>query len=135
VWENEGGKPALSTRVVRILIVDSDIGEADSLELTLHSSGYSETRVAYSGPAALAIASDFRPNVVLLDLGLFDMSSYEVAQSLREQAQSRHLRLIALTFSLEHAAREAARAAGLERYLVKPFAPRDLSELLETLPR
>src|SRR5690242_1986593 len=77
-WEDEGGKTALSTGVVRILIVDNDIGSADALELALHAAGYSETRVAYSGYAALAIASDFRPDVVLLDLSLFDMSGYEV---------------------------------------------------------
>src|SRR5690349_5072422 len=95
-WEDEGGQTAVSAGVVRILIVDGDIGAAGSLELTLHASGYSETRVAYSGPAALAMAIDFRPHVVLLDLELDDMSSYEVAQSLREQAQRRPLRLIAL---------------------------------------
>jgi DNA-binding response OmpR family regulator len=132
-WEGEGGKTALSTGLVRILIVDNDIGSADSLEVMLHASGYSETRVAYSGHAALAIATDFQPDVVLLDLTLFDMNSYELAQSLREHAQSRDLRLIALTFDSEHAAREEARAVGFERYLVKPFAPRDLSNLLEML--
>jgi DNA-binding response OmpR family regulator len=132
-WEDEGGQTALSSELVRVLIIDKDIDSADSLELMLHASGYWETRVAYSGHAALAIASDFRPHVVLLDLTLFDMGSDEVAQSLREQAQSRRLRLIALTLSPEHAAREEARAAGFERYLVKPFATGDLSNLLETL--
>jgi DNA-binding response OmpR family regulator len=130
---DERGKTAPSSDPVRVLIIDNDIGSADSLELMLHASGYEETRVAYSGHAALAIASDFRPDVVLLDLGLFDMGSDEVAESLREQARSRRLRLIALTFSPEHASREEARAAGFERYLVKPFAPGDLSDLVETL--
>ena len=132
-WENEGGQSARSTAPVRILIVDDDIKSSDSLELMLNASGYSQTRVAYSGHAALAIASDFQPDVVLLDLGLLDMSSYEIARSLREGAQSRHLRLIALTFDPEHAARETARAAGFERYLVKPFVPGALSDLLEML--
>ena len=129
-WEDEGGKTALSINPVRVLIIDNDIGSADSLELMLHASGYSETRVAYSGHAALAIAAGFQPDIVLLDLTLFDMSSYELAQSLREHAQRRHVRLIALTFDPAHAAREEARAADFERYLVKPFAPDDLSDLL-----
>jgi CheY-like chemotaxis protein len=129
-WEDEGGKTALSINPVRILVIDNDIGSADSLELMLHASGYSETRVAYSGHAGLAIAPGFQPDVVLLDLSLFDMSSYEVAQSLREQAQRRHVRLIALTFDPAHAAREEARVAGFERYLVKPLAPGDLSDVL-----
>jgi CheY-like chemotaxis protein len=130
-WEDDGGKTAVSINPVRVLIIDNDIGSADALELMLHASGYSETRVAYSGHAALAIAAGFQPDVVLLDLTLFDMSSYELAQSLREHAQRRHVRLIALTFDPAHAAREEARAAGFERYLVKPFAPGDLSDLLQ----
>jgi CheY-like chemotaxis protein len=129
-WEDDGGKTVISIKPVRVLIIDNDIGSADSLELMLHASGYSETRVAYSGHAALAIAAGFQPDIVLLDLTLFDMSSYELAQSLREHAQRRHVRLIALTFDPAHAAREEARAAGFERYLVKPFAPGDLSDLL-----
>jgi DNA-binding response OmpR family regulator len=133
VWEDEGGRTARVKDIARVLIVDNDIGWADSLELMLHAAGYAETRVAYSGHAALAIASGFRPDVVLLDLRLFDMGSDAVAQSLREQARSRPLRLIALTFSPEQATREAARAAGFDRYFTKPFGPDDLSALLGTL--
>jgi CheY-like chemotaxis protein len=121
-----------SSAPVRILIVDNDMSAADSLELMLRASGYSQTRVTYSGEAALAIAADFQPGVVLLDLSLRDMTAYELAQSLREQAQSHHLRLIALTSSPQHAAREEARVAGFERYLLRPIAPHDLSDLMET---
>jgi CheY-like chemotaxis protein len=128
------GKIALVTGPVRILIADNDMHSADSLELMLHASGYSETRVAYSGHAALAIAAEFQPGVALLDLSLLDMTGYEVARSLREQAQSQNLRMIALTSSPEHAAREQARAAGFERYLMKPVAALDLSALLESAP-
>jgi CheY-like chemotaxis protein len=115
---------------VRILLVDNDMREVDSLELMLHASGYSETRVAYSGHAALAVAAEFQPDVVLLELGLLDLTGYQVAQSLREQAQSRRLRLIALTSSREHAAREQARAAGFERYLLKPISSLDLAAVV-----
>ena len=129
-WENEGGQSARSTAPVRILIVDDDIKSSDSLELMLNASGYSQTRVAYSGHAALAIAAEFQPAVVLLELSLLDMSGYEVARLLRERAQSHDLRLIALTSSREHAGRELARVAGFERYLLKPIDARDLSGLL-----
>jgi CheY-like chemotaxis protein len=114
-----------------ILIVDNDMNSAGALELMLHASGYTETRVAYSGEAALAIAADFRPSMVLLDLSLLDMTGYHLAESLRDRAQSREMRLIALTSSPEHAAREQARAAGFERYLLKPITPADLSNLVE----
>ena len=129
-WENEGGRSTLQTEPVRILIVDDDIESSTSLEIMLRASGYSETRVAYSGHAALAIAADFRPTMVLLELGLLDMSGYEVARMLRERAQSRDLRLIALTSSREHAGRELAQVAGFERYLLKPVAALDLAGLI-----
>src|ERR1051326_4610795 len=63
-WEDEGGPPALSAAPVRILIVDDDIKSSDTLEIMLHAAGYSETRVAYSGHAALALADVFWPDVV-----------------------------------------------------------------------
>jgi CheY-like chemotaxis protein len=132
-WKDEGGgQSTLSNEPVRILIVDDDISSSTSLELMLHASGYSETRVAYSGHAALAIAAEFLPSVVLVELNLLDMSGYEVARLLREHAQSHDLRLIALTSSREHAGRELARVAGFERYLLKPVAALDLSGLLQT---
>jgi len=129
-WENEGGHSALSTAPVRILIVDDDIKSSESLELMLNASCYSQTRVAYSGHAALAVAAEFHPAVVLLELSLLDMTGYEVARLLRERAQCHDLRLIALTSGREHAGRELARIAGFERYLVKPIDARDLSGLL-----
>ncbi len=131
IWENEGGQSALPTEPLRILIVDDDIKSASSLELMLHAAGYSETRVAYSGHAALLIAADFDPGIVLLDLGLLDMSGYELARLLRQRTQSHGLRVIAMTSSREHPGRELARAAGFERYLLKPVAARDLAGLIE----
>ncbi len=130
-WEDVRERPALCSQPPRILIVDDDIESSSSLERTLQASGYSHTRVAYSGHAALAIAPGFRPSVVLLELSLLDMSGYEVARLLREQGQCGELRLIALTWSREHAGRDLARAAGFERYLLKPVASLDLLALLQ----
>ena len=129
-WENEGGQSALPTEPLRIMIVDDDIESSSSLERMLRLSGCSETRVAYSGHAALAIAAAFQPSMVLLELELLDMSGYEVARILRVRAQSHDLRLIALTSSRKHAGRELARVAGFERYLLKPVAAIDLAALI-----
>jgi CheY-like chemotaxis protein len=133
-WEGEGGATHLMADAVpsRILIVDNDMNSADSLELMLHEAGHWNTRVAYSGGAALEIAAEFSPDVVMLELNLLDMNGYTLAQSLRERAQSTDLRLIALTSSREHAGREAARVAGCERYLLKPVIASDLAELMRT---
>ena len=93
---NSTGAASLATASMRILIIDNDMSSADALEEMLNASSYWETRVAYSGHAALAIAAEFEPEVVLLELNLSDMNGYDLAQSLRERAQSRALRLIAL---------------------------------------
>jgi len=73
--------------------------------------------------------------VALLELSLLDMTGYELASLLREQAQTQDLRMIALTSSPEHAAREQARAAGFERYLMKPVLALDMRALLESAAR
>lgn len=119
----EGRRSAISTRPVRILIVDDDIQSSSSLEAMLRAAGYSETRVAYSGHAALAIAADFPPSVALLELRLLDMSGYEVARLLRRQ--TRDLRLIALTVSRDHGGREFTL---FEHCLLKPVTRRELLE-------
>jgi len=129
-WEDEGGQPVVSRELLRVLIVDNDVRSSDLLGLMLHASGH-ETRVAHSGNAALAIAAEFHPSVVLLEINPPDRNGYEVGRLLRERAQSHDLRLIALTSSREHAGRELARVAGFERYLLKPVAALDLAELLK----
>jgi CheY-like chemotaxis protein len=121
----------LSANVLQLLIVDNDMRSADSLELMLNAAGYTETRVAYSAHAALALAVEFHPDVAFVEMNLLDMDSNDLAQRLREHAQVRNLRLIAMTSSRQHDGRDAARNAGFERYLLKPIKVADLSKLLE----
>lgn len=129
--EDEGGQMPAVSAPVPILIVDNDVSSASSLELMLHAAGYLETRVAYSGHAALAIAAVLEPAVILLEVDLLDLNGCELAQMLRERARRREVRLIALTTSREHEGRELARVAGFEHYLLKPVAALDLSNLLK----
>ena len=91
--------------------------------------GYGDARVAYTGATALALAVEFVPTVVLVDLELPDMSGYEVARHLSQHPQLQSLRLVALTAHSEHPGRELAREAGIERYLIKPVGSADLDEL------
>jgi CheY-like chemotaxis protein len=131
-WEDEGGQPAGSAEPLRTLIVDSDIKSSHSLELLLLASGYSQTRVAYSGHAALAIAEDFQPSVVLFAVTLLDMSGYELARLLRGGVPNRNFRLIAMTSSLAHADRQLSRMRGFEGYICKPVV--DLAFLSANAP-
>jgi CheY-like chemotaxis protein len=129
--EAEGDKLVPSDEKVRILVVDDDVRSADSLELMLNAMDFPQTRVAHSGRAALLIAAEFAPNVVLLELNLPDSDGYGLAQELRERDQGEGLRIIVLTSSREHPGRERARVAGCERYLLKPVAALDLLEILQ----
>ena len=113
----------------RILVVDDDVDAADTLASLLQAMGYGDARVAYSGATALALAVEFVPTVALVDLGLPDMSGYQLARHLSQHPQLQALRLIALTADSEHPGRELARAAGVERYLIKPVRAAELAEL------
>jgi len=114
----------------RVLIVDDDVELAQSLSRMLESVGRYETRMVHSAADAVAAAVKFPPAIVFLDIELPDMSGYEVAKLLHQHAHLQATRLIALTESIEHPAREDARAAGFERYLVKPVTAIELQKVL-----
>jgi len=113
----------------RILIVDDDMDAAGALASLLQAAGYGDTRVAHTGATALALAVEFVPTVLLVDLDLPDMSGYDVARQLSQHPQLQSLRLVALTASSAHPGRELAREVGIERYLIKPVGAAALDEL------
>jgi CheY-like chemotaxis protein len=113
----------------RVLIVDDAVDAAKALASLLKSSGYGDARVAHTGASALALAVEFVPTVLFVDLDLPDMSGYDVARQLSQHPQLQNLRLIALTDSSAHPGRELAREAGIERYLIKPVGSAALDEL------
>jgi CheY-like chemotaxis protein len=119
----------LSQGAARILIVDDDVNAAAALASLLQSAGYGDARVAHTGATALAVAVEFVPTILLVDLDLPDMSGYAVARQLSQHPQLRNLRLIALTVNSAHPGRELAREAGIERYLIKPVGAAALDEL------
>jgi CheY-like chemotaxis protein len=114
----------------RVLIVDDDVELACSLSRMLESMGRYETRMVHSAADAVAVAVEFPPTIAFLDIELPDMSGYEVAKILHQHAHLQATRLIALTDNVEHPAREDARAAGFERYLVKPVTAIELQKVL-----
>jgi CheY-like chemotaxis protein len=114
----------------RILIVDSDRQVGTSLTFMLSARGYDDVRAVRSARRAVAIAEAFRPGLVFLDLELPDHGALEVADQLRKGARLHAMRLIALTSNSEHERREEDRAAGFERYLMKPLAQSELDKIL-----
>jgi PAS domain S-box-containing protein len=106
----------------RVLVVDDNVDAADGLAMLLRAHGL-DVQVAYRGSEALALASAVKPDVVLLDLGLPDMSGEEVAQQLRRDTRACEARLIAITGWGQEADLARTREAGFDLHLVKPVDP------------
>ena len=122
-----------SARTARELIVDDDAHAVRTLVRMLRKCGHRETRVARSAADALRAAVEFRPAIIFLDIDLPDLGAYELATLLHQHPQLQQMRLIALTDQGDHPAREHARAAGFERYIVKPITDAAVREVLEAL--
>jgi CheY-like chemotaxis protein len=120
---------ARATLPARILVVDDLAASAETLMTLLEMEGF-EVRIASEGMAALKIAEDFRPDVVLLDIGLPGMNGFEVAHRLRTQPESREALLIALTGYGEAESRSRSAEAGFDFHMVKPA---DVNLLLSML--
>jgi CheY-like chemotaxis protein len=113
----------------RVLIVDDNRDAADSLGLLLGLDGH-DVRVAYAGRPALEIAKQFHPDVAILDLGLPDLSGYDVARLLRQDTVTRRVALIALTGWGQDEHKQRAREAGFDHHLTKPV---DLDQLASVM--
>lgn len=113
----------------RILVVDDLVASAETLMTLLEMEGF-EVKVANEGASALHIAEQFRPDVVLLDIGLPGMNGFEVAHRLRLQPASRDALLIALTGYGEAESRSRSAKAGFDFHMVKPA---DVNLLLSML--
>jgi PAS domain S-box-containing protein len=121
---------ASSARLSRkILVADDNEDAANTLALMLRLAGH-DVRTAYGGRAALTLAHEFEPELALLDIGMPDLSGYEVAALLRSTPRGKHVRLIALTGWGQDEDKRRALAAGFDHHLTKPVHPQQLDELL-----
>lgn len=114
---------------LRMLIVDDNRDAADSLGMLMQVMG-NDTRVAYDGREALAVAAQFHPEIVLLDIGLPTLSGYEVARELRRRPGGGSMLLIATTGWGQPSDKEQSREAGFDHHLVKPVDPATLMKVL-----
>jgi CheY-like chemotaxis protein len=122
-------RAAPAARARRVLVVDDNRSAADSLAVILRLDGH-EVAIAYDGRAALAEAERFRPEVVLLDIGMPGMNGYDVARTIRAREWAAHVCLIALTGLGTSEDREHAQEAGFDTHLVKPVDVDALTALL-----
>ena len=129
--ESEANPPEAPVRL-RILVVDDNHDSADSLAMLLGLLG-NDTRMAYDGPNAVAAADEFRPDIVLLDLGMPGVDGFETCRRLREQEWGGRMIIVALTGWGQPHDRSASRGAGFDHHLVKPVDPAVLERVLADL--
>jgi PAS domain S-box-containing protein len=104
---------------LRVLVVEDNVDAAQSLAMLLKVSGH-QVRTAHTGPTGLEAALDYRPNVVLLDIGLPGMDGYEVAERIRQQPVLQNVMLVAMTGYGQDADRQRSQEVGFNAHLVKP---------------
>lgn len=120
-------------RSLRILVTDDNIDAAMTLASLLGMHGHLLS-VVHTGQQALRMAEQFRPDVALLDIGLPDMSGYDVARRLRQVAGLERCTVVAVSGWGAPDDLARSHAAGFDRHFTKPVAPAQLLEFLKSLP-
>ena len=117
---------------LRVLVVDDNPDAVESIALLLEESGH-DVRTACDGRTALEAALDWRPHVMLLDIGLPKMDGYEVAKEIRRQPALRDVMLVAMTGYGHESDRQQSLKAGFDHHLVKPTDFAKLQQILATV--
>jgi PAS domain S-box-containing protein len=124
--------PGSGGSALRVLVVDDNKDSAQSLGMLLEATGH-DVQLAYDGPTALQATLDYRPNVVLLDIGLPDLDGYEVARRIREQPPLKTIVLVAMTGYGSASDRRRSEEAGFNHHLVKPADFLRVKEILASV--
>ncbi len=119
---------------LRVLVVDDNADSADTLAMLLRMSGH-EVAVARDGYSAVDQTASFRPDLVLLDIGLPGISGYEAARRIRQLPGGPAVQLVALTGWGQEDDRRRSREAGFDQHLVKPVDFDALRNLLAGVRR
>ncbi|HTU89566.1 MAG TPA: response regulator [Gemmataceae bacterium] len=118
-----------SANHLRVLVIEDNRDAADSLRLLLDLLGH-EARVAYSGPEGVAMAKEWRPDVVLCDIGLPGMDGYEASRQLRQFPGTAKALLVAITGYGQESDIQRSKEAGIDCHFLKPIDPAKLKNLL-----
>jgi PAS domain S-box-containing protein len=117
----------------RVLVVDDNVDIADSLALAVQLAGH-EVRKAYGGAEALETSQRYRPDLIVLDIGMPGLDGYATCRRIREEPWGRDIVIVALTGWGQQEARQKSRDAGFDAHLVKPVDPSTLIGLLSDHP-
>lgn len=127
--DSDGEGSASPVSALRVLLVEDEADTAESFRKLIQNFGY-EVEVVHNGPDALFSGLKFRPDVVLLDIGLPFMNGFEVARKIRERFWGRSAYIIATTSWDSDEDKRLSKAAGIDVHMVKPI---DLAELARLL--
>jgi PAS domain S-box-containing protein len=116
----------------RLLVVDDNEDSAATMAMLLELAGH-DVRTASDGQSALDAAREFRPDLILLDLGLPIMSGFEVAEAVRQLPGLEHVVMVAMTGYGQDDDKRRTTAAGFSHHLVKPVDPAALEKLVADL--
>jgi two-component system CheB/CheR fusion protein len=122
-----------ASATLRVLVVEDDRTNRECLGLLLRMWGH-EVRLTGDGSDALETSQSFRPQVVLLDIGLPGLDGWEVARQLRQQEGVSPVLLVAMTGYARDEDRRRACEAGFDLHLAKPVDPARLKALLASGP-
>jgi signal transduction histidine kinase/ActR/RegA family two-component response regulator len=125
-------RPVAGTRTLRVVVIDDNADAADTLAVLLRFWGH-EVVTALSGQAGLEAVQRNRPDVVLCDLGLPGMDGFSVARTLRRDATTAAIYLLAITGFGQDEDRRRAQEAGFDGLLAKPIDMADLQRALARL--
>ena len=117
----------------RVLIAEDNTDSAITLAILLEAAG-NEVRVAHDGAAAIEIAAEFAPEVVLLDIGMPRLNGYDACRVIRAQPACAGAFIVALTGWGQLEDRRRAESVGFDCHLVKPVEPAALEQLIRELP-
>ncbi len=117
---------------LRVLIVDDNRDSVTTLSMLLNLLGH-KIHTAYDGEQALSAAREFRPDVILLDIGLPKLNGYDVCRKIREQPYGDRVVIIAQTGWGQPESRQKTSEAGFDHHMVKPLDTNALQKLLSDL--
>jgi PAS domain S-box-containing protein len=123
--------PLAGGRRLKVLVVDDNSDLVDMLQSAVEGMGH-EVRKALDGRSAIAAALSYRPDVILLDLGLPDIGGMDVARDLRRAPEMAKVKLVALTGWGQEANRQDTSDAGFDCHVTKPSDLEVLKQLLAT---
>jgi PAS domain S-box-containing protein len=128
--------PAMSGKPIarRVLVVDDNEDGAESLAMFLQIGGH-DVRTAYDGEEALATAEAFKPEVVLLDIGMPRLNGYDTCRRIRQSDWGRNMVLIAQTGWGQDEDKRRTREAGFDQHLIKPVDPVVLMKIIQEAKR